>query len=215
MSSLFSSSIGKKLIMSLTGLFLVLFLLLHLGINLLLIFSEEAFTTASHFMATNPVIKVMQYFLATGFIIHILWAGILTLQNRAARPVKYNTNNPAKDVSWPSRNMFVLGALIFIFLVIHIRNFFYVMKFGDMAGKSEYELVTSTFEIWYYSLIYIIGFVLLGLHLNHAFQSAFQTMGLNNKVWFKRLKIVGTIYTLIVCIGFIIIPLFFLIPVLF
>lgn len=201
--------------MSITGLFLVLFLLLHLGINLLLVFSEEAFNTASHFMTTNPVIQIMQYILAAGFIIHILWAGILTLQNRAARPVKYNTNKPAKDVSWPSRNMFVLGALIFIFLVIHIRNFFYVMKFGDMAGKSEYELVTSTFEIWYYSLIYIVGFVLLGLHLNHAFQSAFQTMGLNNKVWFKRLKIVGTIYTLIVCIGFIIIPLFFLIPVLF
>lgn len=215
MSSLISSSIGKKLIMSITGLFLILFLLLHLSINMLLLISADAFNTASHFMTTNPVLKVMQYVLATGFIIHMLWAGILTLQNRAARPVKYNANNSAKEVTWSSRNMFILGSLIFIFLVIHLKEFFYVMKFGDMAGKSDYELVTSTFEIWYYTLIYIAGFIFLGLHLNHAFQSAFQTLGLNNKVWLNRLKTIGTIYTLIVCIGFAIIPLFFLIPVLF
>ncbi len=215
MSNFFSSSIGKKIIMSITGLFLILFLLLHLSINLLLIFSAEAFNTASHFMATNPVLKVMQYVLAAGFIIHITWASLLTLQNQAARPIKYNTNSPARNSTWSSRNMFILGSLIFIFLVIHLSDFFYVMKFGDMAGKSDYELVTSTFKIWYYALIYIVGFVFLGLHLSHSFHSAFQTIGLNNKIWMKRLKVIGTIYLFIVCIGFAIIPLYFLIPELF
>ena len=157
MSSLFSSSIGKKLIMSITGLFLIIFLLLHLSINLLLIFSEDAFNTASHFMATNPVIYVMQYVLAAGFLIHMIWAVILTLQNQFARPIKYKKNNPSNEVTWSSRNMFILGSLILIFLVIHLRDFFYVMKFGDMAGKSDYELVTETFKIWYYSLFFYVS----------------------------------------------------------
>ena len=215
MSNLISSSIGKKLIMSITGLFLILFLLLHLSINLLLIFSAEAFNIASHFMATNPVIYVVQYVLAAGFLIHMTWASLLTLQNQSARPIKYDSNNPAKNSTWSSRNMYILGGLVLVFLVIHLRDFFYVMKFGDMAGKSNYELVTSTFKIWYYSLIYIVGFVLLGLHLNHAFQSAFHTLGWKNKIWMKRFKVIGTIYALIVCIGFAIIPLYFLIPELF
>ncbi|NOZ45884.1 MAG: succinate dehydrogenase cytochrome b subunit [Chlorobi bacterium] len=213
MSNLFSSSIGKKLIMSVTGLFLVLFLLLHLSINLLLIFSEEAFNEASHFMATNPVIYVMQYILAAGFIIHITWASMLTLQNRAARPVKYSNNDPAENSTWSSRNMYVLGSLILIFLFIHIFNFFYKIKFSEV--ENDYELVTGTFRIWYFSLIYILGFVFLGLHLNHAFHSAFQTIGWSNKIWMKRLKIIGTIYAIVISIGFAIIPLFFLIPELF
>jgi len=201
--------------MSLTGLFLVIFLLLHLGINLLLLFSAEAFNEAAHFMATNPSIKVMQYVLAAGFLFHMVWAGMLTIQNQSARPVKYKTNTPGNNSTWASRNMFVLGAIIFIFLVIHLRDFFYVMKFGDMGGQTDYELVIASFKIWYYSLIYIVGFIFLGFHLNHAFHSAFQTIGWNNKIWMKRLKIIGLIYTLIISIGFTIIPLYFLIPELF
>ena len=209
MSKALGSSIGQKFVMSISGLFLIVFLLLHLSINLLLLFSEEAFNEASHFMATNPFIYVMQYILAAGFLFHIIWSSVLTLQNQAARPVHYEKKDRGKVSSWSSRNMYILGALILTFLVIHIMNYFYVIKFGDMAGQTDYQLVTSKFHIWYYVLIYVLGFIFLGLHLNHSFQSAFQTLGLNNKIWASRIKAVGLIYTLVISIGFLIIPLYF------
>jgi succinate dehydrogenase / fumarate reductase cytochrome b subunit len=143
----------------------------------------------------------------------MLYATILTLKNRAARPVKYAVTTQS-DVSWSSRNMFITGFAILTFLVIHLVNYFYKIKFTDLieSGKmTEFELVQGIFqpEYWYYSVLYIISFVFLALHLNHSFQSAWHTLGLSNSKWLPRLKVIGTLYTLVVAVGFTIIPIYF------
>lgn len=216
MNGFISSSIGKKVIMSVTGLFLILFLCLHLFINILTIVDSdgETFNAVAHFMGTNKIMFVMQFVLAAGFIIHIFYATFLTMKNRAARPVKYEVSSNS-DTSWSSQNMYLTGFTIFAFLVLHIINYFYKLKFTDLieSGQmSEYELVTSIFvsQYWYYGVIYVIAFILLGLHLNHSFQSSFQTLGLNNSNWFPRLKFIGTLYAIIIAVGFSIIPIYFL-----
>lgn len=203
MTHFINSSIGKKVIMSLSGLFLIIFLLVHLGINMLLFVSEEVFNAAAHFMAKNPIMFVMQHVLSIGFIIHIIYALVTSYLNMKARPIGYAVIDRSKSSSWESRNMLITGALVCSFLVLHLINYFFKMKFGETEIASDYVLVTDLFKEWYFSLIYIISFILLYLHLNHAFQSAFQTLGLNNSKWLKRWKVIGTIYALIICLGFI------------
>jgi len=220
MANLFSSTIGKKLIMSLSGLFLITFLLVHLSVNLTLLIGSDAYNTAAHFMATNPIIKVMEPILAVGFFFHIIYAAILTLRNMKSRPVQYKVKDDCKNSTWYSRNMLILGAFVLLFLVIHIINFYWKMKVtgeidstmvGGVEMHDSYKLVTSLFSIWWYDLLYIISFGLLGFHLTHGFWSAFQTIGLNNSIWFSRLKTAGLVYAIIVVAGFTIIPLYFLI----
>jgi len=213
MANIFASSIGKKLVMSISGLFLIVFLLVHLTLNLFVIIdsSGELFNEACHFMATNPIIKIMEPILALGFLFHIFYGCYLELKNNAARPVKYAVSNKS-EASWSSKNMFISGLFIFTFLVIHIWNYFYKIKFTDLieSGQiTEAELVRSLFmpERWYFSLFYIISFVLLALHLNHSFQSAFQTLGINNGIWLKRWKVIGSLYTIVVAVGFSMIPI--------
>lgn len=214
------SSIGKKIIVSLTGLFLVIFLLVHLSLNLLTLIGDgHLFNIASHFMATNFIIKVFEIVLAAGFIIHIIYTSYITLMNQFTRPVRYSVVDQRNASSWSSRNMYITGGLVFIFLVMHLINYYYKIKFTDLIESkkmTEFQLVTSIFcpEYWYFVLIYITGFILLGLHLNHSFQSGFQTLGLNNTSWLPRLKIIGSIYALIVAVGFSIIPLYFFISAL-
>ena len=221
MNNFFTSSIGKKVIMSVTGLFLMIFLLLHLTINLLLLIGDgEIYNKASHFMSTNTVMHIMETILATGFIIHIIYASIITLANQKTRPISYKMVNPKGDSAWASRNMYILGATILAFLVIHIINFFWEIKFGELNGitydgvemHDTYLLVSNLFiDIWWYDLIYIAGFILLGLHLSHGFWAAFQTLGWINDIWRQRFKIIAIIYAFIIATGFTIIPLFFLI----
>ena len=179
MSNFFTSSIGKKFIMSITGLFLILFLCVHLTVNLLLLVSPEAFNAGCEFMAL-PVIKVIEPILALGFIIHIIWASVLTLQNQKARPTKYALRNQSQNCTWASRNMYILGALVLAFLALHICTIWYNFKFGDITD--HYELVSSRLEQPVYGIIYIIAAILLGLHLSHGFWSAFQTIGFSNQI---------------------------------
>lgn len=219
MSNFLRASIGKKIIVSLSGLFLITFLTIHLTVNLFLLFGPEAYNKAAHFMATNPLIRVMEPMLAAGFLLHILLTILLTLANQRTRPENYHMLDQSEASTWSSRNMFVLGSLIFFFLVIHLSGFWVKMKFGEMdyieyAGVSmqdAYSLVTSKFVIWWYVLVYIGGAIFLGYHLIHGFQSAFQTIGLNNQVWRKRWIMLGTIYSILIAAGFSIIPLYFLI----
>ena len=217
MSSFLTSSIGKKVIMSLTGLFLIVFLLVHLFLNLLVLVDEDGstFNVAAHFMGTNAIMSVMQWVLGLGFIFHMIYATILTMKNQAARPVKYVVSTKT-DTSWSAQNMFITGGTILAFLVLHLINYFYKIKFTDLieSGRmSEFELVKEIFQpqYWYYSIIYIVAFIFLGLHLNHSFQSSFQTLGINNTTWLPRLKFIGTLYAIIIAVGFSIIPVFFLI----
>jgi succinate dehydrogenase / fumarate reductase cytochrome b subunit len=209
MSVIRITSIAKKFIMALSGLFLIVFLLVHLGVNLLLLSSDQSlFNEASHFMATNPIIQVMQYVLALGFLVHILSGIALTVQNSLARPNQYASNKPSANSSIESRTMIISGVLVLLFLILHLRNFFYYIKFGYVPEGGDYILVADLFDIWYYTLIYVASFVLLGFHLNHGFQSSFQSMGANNKTWANIWKKVGTLYSIIVAGGFSIIALY-------
>ena len=223
MKGFWKSSIGKKLIMSISGLFLIVFLLVHLVMNLTMLIDPvegTAYNIAAHFMGTNPIIKVMEPILAIGFLIHILYGVIVQLNNWAARGNdSYKEINQKDSSTWASRNMIWLGIFILAFLVVHIINYYYVIKFGHPPSTvvdgvemhDTFALVVTLFEYWWYDLLYIIGFIALGMHLHHAFWSALQTIGLNNKIWRKRLEVIGDIFAYVIAIGFTIIPLYFLI----
>ncbi|TAJ15106.1 succinate dehydrogenase [Marinilabiliaceae bacterium JC017] len=220
MSNFFGSSIGKKFLMSITGLFLVTFLLVHLSLNALLLVPDggELFNAAAHFMATNPLIKLMEPVLGLGFLVHIIYASILTLQNQKARGNdRYASGNNTKNVAWASKNMYVLGAVILAFLVVHIANFWVKMKItGDsllghthitVAGvetqvENAYALVNGTFGMLWVVIVYAIGSLGLAYHLTHGFWSAFQTFGLSNSIWRKRWTVIGTVFAWFVGIGF-------------
>lgn len=223
MSTLISSSIGKKLFMSLTGFFLMSFLTVHLALNLLLIFDDtgELFNVGANFMVTNPIIKVIEPVLAIGFLLHMIYAGFLTIGNMKARPVNYKRVNQSKSSTWASRNMFVLGSLITIFLVLHIINFYWQIKVTHDVGSVHYNgvemhdtytLVASLFKASLaYCLFYIAGAIFLGIHLTHGFWSAFQTIGWSSDIWRKRIEFVGKVFAFIIAAGFSIIPLYFII----
>lgn len=131
MSKFLSASIGKKFIMSISGLFLLLFIAVHLAVNLLLIFDDsgELYNEAAHFMVTNPFTRTMEPVLGLGFLVHIIWSFLLEYQNWKARPIKYNKKNTGVSSSWTSRNMLVLGSLILVFLVAHIIDFYWIIRF--------------------------------------------------------------------------------------
>ena len=221
MANLFATSIGKKVIMSLSGLFLISFIIVHLCVNILLIFGDGTlFNKAAHFMDTNPVVSIVEPILGIGFLVHIIYSIIITTRNYFARPVKYKLSNPGANSTWASRNMFVLGGLILTFLIVHIANFFWKIKFGSVPyitinGEQvhdTYTLVSQLFiNYWWYDLLYIAGAIFLGLHLSHGFWSGFQTIGLDNDKWKPRLSIAGTVFAVIIALGFSIIPLYFLI----
>jgi succinate dehydrogenase / fumarate reductase cytochrome b subunit len=222
MSKFLTASIGRKFLMSITGLFLVTFIAVHLGINLLLIFDDsgELYNQGAHFMVTNPLVKIMEHILGLGFIIHIFWSFFLEYQNWKARPVKYAKKNMSGASSWASRNMLVLGALVLVFLIIHLINFYVKMKItGDVDEvviegvhmHDAYTLVSSAFiSSIPLGILYIVGGGLLGFHLSHGFWSAFQTLGLNNKHWLKRWMVIGKFYAVLIVVGYAVIPLYFM-----
>ncbi|MDR0543969.1 MAG: succinate dehydrogenase cytochrome b subunit [Odoribacteraceae bacterium] len=224
MSSFITSSIGKKAIMGASGFFLVSFLCVHLTANLMIVAdsSGETFNEVCHFMATNPVVRVIEPALALGFLLHIALASWLTLQNMAARPVKYARSNQAGNASWASRNMYILGSLILVFLLIHLWNFWWKIKFaGDpllaeievdgVLVENTYALVSGLFKTSVaYCGLYILGSILLGLHLAHGFGAAFQSVGLSNRVWRKRWNFLGMLFAIVIAAGFSIIPIYFL-----
>jgi succinate dehydrogenase / fumarate reductase cytochrome b subunit len=210
------SSITKKVVMALAGLFLITFLLVHLGINLLLMYNDDgaAFMVAVEFMGTNPLIKVMEIFLMSGFALHIILGVIIQIQNWMARPVRYKVEGYS-HLSFFSKYMIHTGAIIFIFLCIHFFNFYFV-KLGFVSppegiGQHDfYQMATLLFADKFYAILYVILMVFLGFHLHHAFQSAFQTMGLNHTKYTPVIKTLGTIYAIVVPLGFASIPLFFM-----
>ena len=213
------SSITKKIIMACAGLFLVLFLLVHLGINLCILRNDNGgwFIAASHFMGTNYIIKIFEIVLFGGWIIHIFTGVVLTLKNWASRPVGYYKSNKS-NTSFFSKYMIWTGLIVFTFLAIHFMNFYFV-KLGIVPipnrpvvkdNEDFYHMVIALFQSPLYSIIYIVLIISLGFHLYHAFQSAFQTLGINHNKYNCTIKTVGLIYSLIICIGFSIIPFYFL-----
>lgn len=204
------SSIVRKLIMALSGLFLIIFLITHLVINsFTLAPSKELFNEAAHFMATNPVIYVMQYVLALGFIIHIAMGIKLTIQNKRARSKNYAYNQMSKNTDLSSRSMIISGGLVLVFLVLHLRDYFYQMKFvGLPDGTTDYDLVVNLFSNPYYTGVYVVSFIVLGFHLNHGFQSAFQSIGANHGKYNPIIKAVSLGYSITIALGFSTIAIF-------
>jgi succinate dehydrogenase / fumarate reductase, cytochrome b subunit len=203
MNRVIFSSVTKKLVMALAGVFLLLFLPVHLSINLLLLKSEpEPFNKAAHFMATFPVIKIIEIVLVSAILIHISWGILLQIQNWIARPVTYSVRNRSETLFF-SRFMIWTGACILTYFIIHFFNFWF-MRLGLVPGDPEnfYEVAHNLFKLPAYNIIYLASFVLLGLHLFHAFTSAFQTLGLNHRIWNPVLKAVAWIYAIGIPLGF-------------
>jgi succinate dehydrogenase / fumarate reductase cytochrome b subunit len=207
---MFYTSVGRKLVMALTGLFLFLFLLEHLYGNLLLykIDGGRAFNEYSEFMAGNIIIRTIEIVLFAGFVIHIIDALFLTYSNRKARPVGYAVNHKSANSSWFSRNMGLTGTVILFFLIVHLRTFFFPHRFGAPETSMAYD-VANAFQSNWYSALYLAAMVLLGAHLNHGFQSSLQTLGLNNKKYRQPLKSTGTIISMLIMIGFASFPIIF------
>lgn len=189
--------------MALAGLFLILFLPVHLIINLMLLKSDpEPFNKAAHFMATFPIVKIVEIFLMGAILIHFLSGIYIQIQNWLSRPVGYVSGSKAKT-SFFSRFMIWTGASILTFLVIHFFNFYFV-KLGLVAGNPEdfYSIAHQLFKIQAYNYLYLACFLLLGLHLFHAFSSAFQTLGLNHRIWTPVVNTVAWIYAIVIPCGF-------------
>ncbi|MDF1559746.1 MAG: succinate dehydrogenase cytochrome b subunit [Bacteroidales bacterium] len=202
------SAVSKKFVMALAGLFLLLFLPVHLGINLMLLKSDpEPFNSAAHFMATFPLIKVVELLLFLTILIHITYGIILQILNWLSRPVGYKVRNKSETSAF-SRFMIWTGGSVLIFLVIHFFNFYFI-KLGLVDGNPEdfYSVAWQLFSVPGYVILYWICFLLLGFHLYHALQSAFQTLGLSNEFWKPVIRAISLIYAVAVPVGFAIIPL--------
>ncbi|MEA4868397.1 hypothetical protein SDC9_85135 [bioreactor metagenome] len=211
MGNILTSSIGKKLIMSISGLFLILFLLIHLLANSAYLLGAEAFDAVIEFMG-SPLVVIMVPVLAAGFIVHIAYAVYLTLYNRKARgSERYAVDNQAQTDSWASKNMFVLGIIILGVLVFHLSHFWAKMQLPEFTGghaQNGNDLMVQTFGNVWILVCYLIWFVALWFHLTHGFWSAFQTIGANNTKWLSRLKVVSYIYSTFIALGFSVIAIY-------
>jgi succinate dehydrogenase / fumarate reductase cytochrome b subunit len=203
MDKILFSSISKKFMMALAGLFLLTFLPVHFVINLLLLKSDpEPFNNAAHFMATFPPVKLFEIVLIAAILIHVGWGIFLQIQNWLARPVGYAGGQKSKT-SFFSKFMIWTGASVLTFLILHFINFYFI-KLGLVNGDPEnfYSVAHSLFKIPAYNYVYLTCFLLLGFHLYHAFASAFQTLGLNHRIWTPVVKGVAWIYAIALPAGF-------------
>jgi succinate dehydrogenase / fumarate reductase cytochrome b subunit len=214
MSGFLSSSIARKVAMALSALFLIMFLIIHLAVNLTSLFSENLFNELSHFMGTNPLVQfVMQPVLIFGVVFHFVMGFILELKNKKARSVKYVKYNGGASASWMSRNMIYSGLAILAFLVIHFIDFWFpemnhkYIEFLPEDPNRYFAELQHKFVSPLRVGAYVIAFVLLALHLLHGFQSAFQSVGFNNK-YTSAVKSFGKFYSFAIPFGFIIIALY-------
>lgn len=212
----FTASIGKKLIMSLSGLFLCFFLISHLSGNLLLFAGDDGllFNAYSAFMSTNPLIRIVEIILFAAIFGHIIYAAIITIKNKKARKTGYEVSNAGDNSPWYSRWMGFLGMIILIFLVLHIANFFVAARFGDLPSDTNgnhdlFTVVKESFELWWYSLIYVLAMVALAFHLLHGVHSGFRSLGLGHRKYVPIIKGVAVFFALIFPIGFASMPIYF------
>lgn len=201
--------------MALTGLFLVLFLITHLAGNLqLLDMSPDGqlqFNAYAKFMTTFPVVKVISYLLYFSILFHAFDGFLLAFQNRKARPVKYAYEKPGANSAWYARQMALLGTLLLVFIVIHMRGFWYEMHWGDIGtdangNKDLYTVVAAAFSQTWYVALYVVMMAVLAFHLLHGFQSAFQSLGLNHPRYTPLVKNIGVFIAVVVPVFFALIP---------
>ncbi len=211
-----NSSLGKKLVMSVTGCCLVLFLLFHMSMNLVAIVSPEAYNMICAFLGANWYALVGTAGLAALVVLHFVYALVLTLNNYRARGTqRYAVTVNEPGVEWASKNMLVLGVIVVVGLLLHLINFWSKMQLVELMGAegsmvggylvSAHDgatLVAYTFSKWYYVVLYLIWLAALWLHLNHGIWSMFQTVGWANDTWYPRLKCIGKIFSTLIVLGF-------------
>jgi succinate dehydrogenase / fumarate reductase cytochrome b subunit len=222
-SFFFTSPVGRKLVMALTGIFLITFLLVHVGLNAC-IFADwvdhaddgQMFNKAAHFMGSTIVTRILEIVLFAGFIIHIIQGYVIEAKNRQQRVISYQKELGNRGSTWMSRSMALLGTIIFLFLVVHISKFWWSSRIThDMDqvtynGVEMHNVFLRMFEVFQNPLIvllYLAGVGALGFHLLHGFHSAFRSMGVHNKKYLNMLKALGYGFTVLVCIGFILMPI--------
>ncbi len=215
-SEFFTSSIGKKFIMSLTGIFLIAFLVVHVGINATIWAGDggEMFNKASHFMATTIVIRILEVGLFAGLLLHSIQGLVLEVQNRSRRKIGYAVRLGNRGSKWYSRSMGLLGTLLLFFLVMHLAHFWVPSRFGDLPtvdidGKevaNQYAEIVRVFQSPVVDVLYIAGCASLLYHLLHGFQSAFRTLGVPNGKYINLIKIVGYAFSVIVSVAFAMMP---------
>lgn len=220
---LLKSSIGKKLVMSISGIFLVLFLLFHLSMNVTAVFSTDAYNMICGLLGANWYAVVATIGLGAIITIHFVYAVMLTLQNRKARGNdRYAVNTRPQGVSWASQNMFVIGVVVIGFMILHFSQFWYKMMFAELLGHHEVELGSrvvspqdgADFIQYYFSqlwvvIAYLIWYVALWFHLTHGVWSAIHTIGWNNHVWMNRLKVISNVVVTLIFLGYAFVTLFF------
>lgn len=212
-----NSSIGRKVVMSVTGVALILFLTFHMSMNIAALFSGDAYNMICEFLGANWYALVATLGLAALAVIHILYAFWLTMQNRKARGTeRYAVTTRPAGVEWSSQNMLVLGIIIILGLLLHLFNFWYNMMFAELTGiavahnpADGYAYIVDTFSCPVYVVLYIVWLVALWFHLTHGFWSAMQTFGWNGKVWFNRWKTIGTVYSTLLILGFLVVVIAF------
>ena len=212
-----NSSIGRKVVMSVTGVALILFLTFHMSMNIAALFSGEAYNMICEFLGANWYALVATCGLAALAVIHILYAFWLTMQNRIARGgERYEVTTRPAGVEWASQNMLVLGIVIVLGLLLHLFNFWYNMMFAELTGivvahdpADGFAYIQDTFACPVYVVLYIVWLVALWFHLSHGFWSAMHTLGWNGKTWYCRWKVIGIVYSTLLCLGFLVVVLAF------
>lgn len=216
-----NSSIGRKVVMSVTGLALILFLTFHMAMNLVAIFSAEAYNMICEFLGANWYALIATAGLGFLVVVHIVYAFWLTMQNRAARGTeRYAVNERPKTVEWASQNMLVLGIIVMLGLGLHLFNFWAKMQLPEVLHMLGIDVDTTnvtngvyhienTFGCPVYTALYLVWLVALWFHLTHGFWSSLQTLGWNNKIWFERWKVIGNIYSTLVVLGFVAVVVYY------
>ena len=214
---LINSSIGRKVVMSVTGIALILFLTFHCAMNIVALFSGEAYNMICELLGANWYAVVATLGLAALAVIHIVFAFILTAQNRTARgKERYAVTDKPEKVEWASQNMLVLGIIILLGLLLHLFNFWYNMMFAEIMGftaghlpSDGFAFIIDTFSNPVYAVLYVIWICAIWFHLTHGFWSAMQTLGISGKIWFNRWRVIGFIYVTLLMLGFLVVVLAF------
>ncbi len=192
--------------MSISGLFLVLFVTFHMAMNLVAVISEDGYDAVCEFLGANWYALAGTAVLALGFVVHIVYAFILTAQNRRARGTQdYAVSERPKGVEWASQNMLVLGLIVILFFLLHLVHFWGKMQLPEILGEypeGGIDLIQQVFSSPLNLVLYLIWFVAIWFHLTHGFWSALQTLGWSNKVWFCRWKLIGNVWATVVLAGF-------------
>lgn len=209
----FISPVGRKITMGLTGIFLILFLIVHVGLNLCVFGGEDMFNSAAHFMGGFWVPRVLEIGLFAMLIIHIVQGTILEMDNRSKRGIGYKVSYGNRGSRWNSRSMWFLGILILLFLILHLSDFWFPNRSHQHFVLGEeinlFEKMQETFSHLWVVIVYIIGCVALAYHLLHGFQSAFRSLGVYNKRWLALLNCIGIAFSIIVPLLFISMPVSF------